>query len=195
MADAGNNRVIVLPYSNGNFQAANRVLGQDRFNSNSVNLIEGREFWFNGSLGSGSSYDSALAIDSTGDTPHLYVADPYNNRILGFKDLRNLKPGSPADIVIGQPDLATAVCNYPSGDNNQPTQSSLCRPIGLLLDGSGNLYVADSLNGRVLRFPAPFSHTGNQQADLVLGKQNFTTPPIPDPSARNMAIPYGLAFA
>jgi uncharacterized protein (TIGR03437 family) len=195
VAYAGNNRVVVLPFSSGAFGAATRVLGQDRFNSNSINLIEGREFWFNGSVGSNGSFDSGLAIDSTGDTPHLYVADPYNNRVLGFNDLRNLKPGSPADIVIGQPDLATSVCNYPAGDPNQPTQSNLCRPVGLLLDSSGNLYVADSLNGRVLRFPAPFSHKGNQQADLVLGKRDFTTPPIPDPNAGNMAIPYGLAFA
>ncbi len=190
VTDTGNNRVVVLPFSSGTLQAASRVLGQDRFDTNSINLIEGREFWF-----SGNTFDSALAVDSTGDTPHLYVADPYNNRVLGFKDLRDLKPGSPADIVIGQPSLSTAVCNYPTGDGNQPTQSSLCRPVGLLLDGSGNLYVADSLNGRVLRFPAPFSHQGNQQADLVLGKGDFTTPPITDPNARNMAVPYGLAFA
>ena len=96
--------------------------------------------------------------------------------MLGFRDVRKLKPGSAADIVIGQPDMATALCNYPNGDINLPTSSSLCRPVGLLVDASGNLYVADSGNGRVLRFPTPFSHQGNQQADLVLGKSNFTTP-------------------
>jgi uncharacterized protein (TIGR03437 family) len=109
--------------------------------------------------------------------------------------VRKLIPGSAADIVIGQPDLATAVCNYPSGDPNQPTQSNLCRPVGVLVDGSGNLYVADSANGRVLRFPTPFSHQGNQQADVVLGKPNFFTPPITDANPRNMYFPYGLAFA
>jgi uncharacterized protein (TIGR03437 family) len=199
VADAQNHRVVVLPWQSGNcptagtscFGNAPRVLGQDRFNTNSINLIEGREFYFN----KGSAADAAVVIDSTGDTPHLYVSDPYNNRILGFRDVRKLVPGSAADIVIGQPDLATAVCNYPSGDILQPTQSNLCRPIGLLVDSNGNLYVADSANGRVLRFPAPFSHQGNQQADLVLGKPNFTTPYLPDANARNMYGPYGLAFA
>jgi uncharacterized protein (TIGR03437 family) len=191
VTDTGNNRVVVLPLSNGTFGPATRVLGQDRFNTNAINLIEGREFFFVSNNGS----DTALALDSTGDTPHLYVADPYNNRVLGFKDVRKLKPGSAADIVIGQPDFATALCNNPNGDINLPTSSSLCRPVGLLVDPNGNLYVADSGNGRVLRFPTPFSHQGNQQADLVLGKSNFTTPPITDATARNMYLPYGLAFA
>jgi uncharacterized protein (TIGR03437 family) len=191
VADYKNNRVIVLPLQTGNFGPATRVLGQDRFNTNSINLIEGKEFFFL----NGNSADSAVVIDSTGDTPHLYVSDPYNHRVLGFRDVRNLKAGSFADIVIGQPDLATALCNYHTGDINQPTQDSLCRPVGLLVDGNGNLYVADSLNGRVLRFPTPFSHQGNQQADLVLGKANFATPFITDASARNLYLPYGLAFA
>jgi uncharacterized protein (TIGR03437 family) len=200
VADWQNNRVVVLPWGSSNcptgvsscFAPAPRVLGQDRFNTNSINLIEGREFYF---LKSGSAADAAVVMDSTGDTPHLYVADPYNNRVLGFRDVRKLVPGSAADIVIGQPDLSTAVCNYPSGDILQPTQSNLCHPIGLLVDSNGNLYVADSSNGRVLRFPTPFSHQGNQQADLVLGKPNFSTPYLTDANARNMYIPYGLTFA
>jgi uncharacterized protein (TIGR03437 family) len=191
VADWKNNRVTVLPWQSGNFGAATRVLGQDRFNTNSINLIEGREFFFYSSAGA----DAGMVMDSTGDTPHLYVSDPYNHRVLGFRDVRKLIPGSAADIVIGQPDLATALCNYPSGDPNQPTQASLCRPIGLLVDATGNLYVADSYNGRVLRFPTPFSHQGNQQADMVLGKSNFVTPPLTDANPYNMSVPYGLAFA
>ena len=199
VADWYNNRVVVLPWQSANcptagtscFGNATRVLGQDRFNTNSINLIEGREFYFL----KGGGADAAVAMDSTGDTPHLYVSDPYNNRILGFKDVRKLVPGSAADLVIGQPDLSPAVCNYPSGDPLQPTQSNLCHPLGLLVDANGNLYVADSANGRVLRFPTPFSHQGNQQADLVLGKPNFTTPWLSDANARNMYVPYGLTFA
>jgi uncharacterized protein (TIGR03437 family) len=193
LADTSNNRVIVLPYQSGNFGAGTRVLGQDRFNTNGINLIEGREFFF--FPGNGNAADAAVVIDSTGDTPHLYVSDPYNHRVLGFRDVRKLIPGSAADIVIGQPDLATALCNYPTGDINQPTQSSLCHPVGLLVDTAGNLYVADTGNGRVVRFPTPFSHQGNQQADVVLGKSNFVTPPITDATARNMLAPYGLAFS
>jgi uncharacterized protein (TIGR03437 family) len=65
--------------------------------------------------------------------------------------------------------------------------------------------VADSFNGRVVRFPAPFAYAGletragtstgqgPEPADLVLGQQNFTSK-IPDPTATTMAAPYGLAF-
>jgi uncharacterized protein (TIGR03437 family) len=190
VADTSNNRVIVLPWQSGKFSGATQVLGQNKFTSNSINLIEGREFFFfNGRLG-----DAAVVMDSTGDTPHLYVSDPYNNRVLGFRDVRKLVPGSAADIVIGQPDMFTAACNYPT-DPTRTDSSHLCHPIGLTVDATGNLYVADSANGRVLRFLTPFSHVGNQQADVVLGQSDFTSSPITDATPYNMATPYGLAFA
>jgi uncharacterized protein (TIGR03437 family) len=198
LADAGNNRVLDLPQQGTTFGPATRVLGQDYFSTNSVNLIEGREFQFRGLVGSSTYTDAAIAIDASSGTPHLYVADPYNNRVLGFNDLRKFQNGATnkADIVLGQADFTTALVNYPTSDPNKPSQSSLYRPIGLLVDAQGNLYVADSLNGRVLRFPAPFAYTGPapEPADLVLGQQNFTSK-IQDPTATNMAVPYGLAFS
>ena len=194
LADSGNNRVLDLPQQGASFPFATRVLGQDYFNTNSPNLIEGREFTFTGSQGS----DAGMAIDNSSGTPHLYVADPYNNRVLGFKDLRTFQNGAKnkADIVLGQADFTTALVNYPSGSANSPTSTSLNRPVGLVVDANGNLYVADSLNGRVLRFPAPFAYTGTapEPADLVLGQSNFTTTII-DPTANGMAAPYGLAFS
>jgi uncharacterized protein (TIGR03437 family) len=194
ISDSGNNRVIVMPFQNGSFGPATRTLGQDRFDTNSINLIEGREFQFVISTSAGTLADAGIAIDSTGDVPRLYVSDPYNHRVLGFRDARKVAAGVKADIQIGQPDMQTALCNYPSGTADQPTQSSLCGPMGIAVDANGNLYVADEGNGRVLRFPAPFSHPGQQQADLVLGQRDFTSK-ITDPSPRTMSAPYGLAFA
>ena len=198
VADAGNNRVIGMPPVGGAYTAtmsANRVLGQDYMNTFSVNLIEGREFAFVSQNAQGSCADAALAIDSTGDTPHLYVSDPCNNRVLGFNDARKLVPGTKADIVIGQPDMHTALCNYPSGNPNQPGQSTLCGPVGLLVDSNGNLYVADTGNGRVLRFPTPFAHQGSlQPADRVVGQAGFYST-VTDPSSSTMAAPYGVALS
>ena len=194
ISDSSNSRVLVMSYSAGpTFSAATRWLGQDRADTNTANLIEGREFRFFG--------DAGLAVDNNnGGVPHLYVADPYNHRVLGFKDLRTLKAGASADIVIGQPDLKTALCNYnpynpaASGDLTKPNDAGLCFPVGLAVDSKGNLYVADNLNGRVLRFPAPFAQSGLPHADLVLGKQSFTDT-ISDPSSRTLYRPYGLAFS
>jgi uncharacterized protein (TIGR03437 family) len=206
VVDAGNNRVLVYP--NGGQAAARQaaaatvVLGQSDFPYNSPNSIHGREFYFGPSY---LGYDAGIAVDSSTSTPHLYVSDPNNNRVLGFADARKVGPGVQADIVIGEPDMATAVCNYggvtnPSTETHaparQPTQSSLCYPTGLAVDpGTGDLYVADSSNGRVLRFPAPFAAgTSNPQANLVLGQSGFTGISNPTASQSVMEFPYGLVF-
>jgi uncharacterized protein (TIGR03437 family) len=134
----------------------------------------------------------------TSSPPHLYVADTYNNRILGFSDVRKIATGAKADIVIGQPDFQRTLVNYPSADPNAPNSSGLSVPIGLAVDPQGNLYVADTGNSRVLRFPTPFANytPGTpEQADLVLGQAGFTGARITDPTNRTMASPYGLAFA
>lgn len=192
IADTGNNRVIVVPLQSQPasplvFGNTTRVLGQARLDQFAANYIEGKEFQF--SVGAG------LALDTTGGTPHLYVADTYNHRVLGFKDARLITPDLHADLVIGQPDFGTSVCNYPTGDATKPNQSSLCYPFGLAVDAQGNLYVADSANGRVLRFPSPFAYSGSlEKADLVLGQQDFVTQ-VPDPTQSTMRSPYGLAFS
>jgi uncharacterized protein (TIGR03437 family) len=193
VADTGNHRVLVFPLANlGQNSTATRLLGQSDFPFRSANLIEGREMNFAPGNGSG---DGAVLVDMVSATPHLYVADTYNNRVLGFKDARTVKPGVMADIVIGQPDFQRAVVNYPNNDPTRPTSQSLNAPVGLALDAGGNLFVADAGNGRVLRFPQPFNQsvTAFEQADLVLGQSSLTAQ-VTDPTARTMRLPYGLAF-
>ena len=195
VADSFNNRVVVLPQKGTAFGPATRVLGQDLMTLNAPNLVEGREFNFGG--GNGNGFDAGVAVDLNSNPPHLYVADTYNNRILGYKDLRNVKTGAKADLVIGQPDFQQVLANYPSNDPNRPTASGLRLPTGLAVDPAGNLFVADSGNGRVLRFPQPFANytpSKLEQATLVLGQSSFTSTKVTDPTDRTMAQPYGLAF-
>lgn len=201
VADTANHRILVRPQQGTTFGPATRVLGQDQFNLNTVDLIEGREFQFAMPIGRGQlSADAGIVVDQAAEPPHLYVADPYNNRVLGFYDARNVRPGARADLVIGQPDMYRSVCNYdvdnPAASSaDSPTASSLCRPIGLALDENGNLWVADNGNGRVLRFPAPFALQASMpQADIVLGQSDFNTK-ILSPTATTMAAPYGLAYS
>jgi uncharacterized protein (TIGR03437 family) len=202
IADAGNNRVIVMPMipnsSTVGFSSAVRLLGQQQYSQQTANYIEGREFDF--APGGGAS-DAGIALDLNSNPPHLYVADTYNNRILCFVDLRNVKTGGTADFVIGQADLSRSVINYvpnsTTSTSNTPSATGLFHPTGLVVDPTtGNLYVADSGNSRVLRFPAPFLQPSklNQAADVVLGQTTFTNK-ITDVSASRMAQPYGLAWA
>ncbi len=190
IADAGNNRVLALPIANTAVSPATRVLGQERMDTGSVNLVESRGLQF---MPASSFRDAGLAIDSTGSTPHLYVADTYNNRVLGYKDMRKVVAGAPADLVIGQADFASSLCNS-TGNPAAPTDSSLCGPVGLLVDSAANLWVADRGNGRVLRFPAPFAQTGQPKADLVLGQASFTGSRVTNATQSTMASPSGLAM-
>jgi uncharacterized protein (TIGR03437 family) len=193
VADSGNHRVLVYsdPSTSNDLPSfgAQRVLGQDSFQFNTVNLIEGREFRF--------SSAGAIAVDSSSDPPRLYVADAGNHRILGFKDARKVRPGQKADLVIGQgaddSRFQRSLVNNPSNDSTTPNQSGLNTPMGLAVDSEGNLWVADYGNGRVLRFPRPFDKS-QQTADIVLGQTSFSSQ-LTDATSRTMARPFGLAFS
>jgi uncharacterized protein (TIGR03437 family) len=196
VADTANNRVLAIPMVGGSLApAAARVLGQDGLTYSGANLVEGREFNFLRAVSSGVTVDAGVALDETGDTPHLYVADTYNHRILGYRDFRKVKGGAPydkADIVIGQPDFSSNLPNV-TGNPDAMTASTLAFPTGVAVDAQGNLYVADQGNGRVLRFPAPFSSPAQlPAADLVLGQRTFTQK-ITDPGPTTMSQPYGVA--
>jgi uncharacterized protein (TIGR03437 family) len=151
-----------------------------------VNLIEGRELFS----------PVAMAVDTTVRPYRLYVADSGNNRVLGYRDYLKYKTGEPASIVIGQPNFFTAGVNYPSNESGRPTETGLNNPLGLTVDSAGNLWVADSGNGRVLRFPKPFEQpdTPARQADLVIGQSSFTSQVL-DPGARTLRSPVGIAFS
>jgi len=206
VADSGNNRVIVFPQQGtNNFGPATRLLGQLDFQYNSLNLIEGREFGFFPNVGSCAfsgvlpfaSSGGGVTIDNSSNPPHMYVADPVNNRVLGYLDARKLNAGAFADIVIGQPDLKTAEINYPLNNGNQTTDQGLWSPEDVAVDSSGNLYVADTCNARVLRFSAPFAQpfTSLPHANLVLGQTSFFGQPVKDLSRQTMRSSYGLAFS
>jgi uncharacterized protein (TIGR03437 family) len=198
VADSGNSRVLGYSLSGGAYSGASIVLGQIAFTYNAINLIEGREVFLVATQNALSA--SAMVVDNSSSPPHLYVADPGNNRILCFKNALVVGASTPpatADMVIGQPDLFTSEVNYPLGNAQTPTQTGLNNPIGVVVDNNGNLYVADSGNGRVLRFPAPFNNVPANEtaspANLVLGQSSFTTL-IQTADANSMHTPWGLAL-
>ena len=199
VADTGNNRVLVLPGRDFSFNAATRVIGQGTFSQSGPNLVEGKEFYFldgfandrSAASNAGALGGSCIAVD--GD--RLYVADSQNNRILGFADIRRIKSLDTASIVLGQADLLSTVPNAPGGDVGNTSDRGLNAPTCVAVDKDGNVWVADTGNGRVLRYPRPAdqSISGLKQPNLVLGQSSFTARST-DPTSRTMRAPAGLAF-
>jgi len=193
IVDQGNNRVVAFPSQGGGiYSTASRVIGQTDFIYGTANLIVGSEMWINGGGG--------IAIDSTSNPPHLYIADSLNNRILAFKNAYSVGISSgvltqKADLVIGQADLLHSTINSPGGVIGQPSATGLYQPVGVAVDSKGNLWVADSGNGRALRFPAPFAQPAGsvQTATVVLGQPDFVTYNT-GASQFSMIQPYGVAL-
>jgi len=104
---------------------------------------------------------AGVALDSDGN---LWVADNENNRVLRFpNDTTTGLPAKEADLVLGQPDFTTN--RGGSGENG------MFKPASIAIDPSNTVYVADSLNNRVLLFYPPFSN--GMTASLVISAQNM----------------------
>src|SRR5439155_21816646 len=72
--------------------------------------------------------------------------------------------------------------------------SSLKGQTGIAFDSSGNLWVSDTSNNRVLKYTAPFT-TNGKAASLVIGQSLFTTKAAPNPpTASSLSGQTGIAF-
>lgn len=197
VADTDNNRVIAFPnfLEQGDTAPARKLLGQVAFEFRAPNLIEGREFSA-GSLTSGIALGPAAVVDRSSDPPRLYIADTGNNRILGWSDARKAQGGDFADIVIGQVDFNRALVNSPHSDPANPTKTGLLLPSVVEVDAEGNLWVADTGNSRVLRYPKPFENMeGERLPDLVIGAETYDAQPSYTPGASTLGLPTGIAFS
>jgi hypothetical protein len=106
----------------------------------------------------------SVAVDPAGN---VYINDRGMSRVLQYNPPTTQNT---ADRVFGQfGSFTTGVYN-----NGGVSANSLSQPVGIGVDTSGNLYVADASNSRVLMYTTPIST--DTTADLVLGQQgNFTT--------------------
>ncbi len=153
VSDSDNARVLEFkpPFSTG--MSASLVIGQKNFTTNNRSLSQ-----------DGLSYPDGIAFDKSGN---LWVFDDLRNRILGFKP--PFSNGMSASLVIGQANFESKASyttqnglDFPGGEGG-----------GLAIDPSGNLWVADYGNNRVLEFKPPFSSGMN--AAVVIGQPDFVT--------------------
>lgn len=172
--------VFLIAAGSANAQVSStayRVLGQHDLRQSGSNMIQGGSA--NTPLG--------IAIDVRGGEAHLYVSDTGNARILAWRDIRSYEIGEAPALVLGQPDPQHFA---PLGIGPR----GLAEPVGLAVAPStGDLYVADHGNNRILRFPAPFDNPGRIEPDAVYGQPNFTTRTAAA-SASSLNQPRALAF-
>lgn len=125
-----------------------------------------------------------VVIDPT--SGRIYVADSGQGRVLSWPNQAAFGAGAAADLIIGQADFKTMRSEFITAD-------TLNFPVGLALDSSGNLYVADPIDNRVLIFKAPLSN--GMAATTVIGQLNFESDLThPSPTANNINNPLGLAL-
>lgn len=148
--DTENHRVLVYNNVWGD-QIADEVLGQDDFSGIYCNKTNA---WILNTTPSASSLclvdysdtaksGSGVALDNAGN---LWVADNGNHRVLRFPKGADGKFVKSADIVLGQATFTTGPGRFGSALNQ------MRNPNSLRFDASGNLYVADGGNGRILKF-------------------------------------------
>ena len=81
------------------------------------------------------SHPAAIAVDANGN---LYIADTNNRRIVFFQVASSTFTVLAGNELIGF-----------SGDNGPALQATLFDPQGIAVDSHGNVYIADTLNGRI----------------------------------------------
>lgn len=181
VADTLNNRV--LAFDRG-AKSANSVWGQSDFTLNSANQIKPESL----------AAPAGIVIDYSQQPFALYISDVQNHRVLGWRDSIRFKNGQPADIVIGQPDFNSSIPNVDKA-NQTPSATSLAAPRGIAVDSVGSLFVADSGNNRVLRYPRPVDQSGRVTPDLVFGQPDFETSSAAIVGPGTLRAPFGVTLA
>lgn len=166
VADSGNHRVSIwntIPGADG--VATNVVLGQPSKTSNTANVSYGSGPCTGGSGVKACTLSNAQGVFSDGT--RVIVTDTGNNRVLIWNSFP-ASDGTPADIVVGQPNMSSDTSN-----NGGLGAASLDNPRNAIVV-SGRLYVSDYGNARVLVWNS-VPTTNFSSADFVLGQANFTT--------------------
>ncbi|MGA9305486.1 MAG: NHL repeat-containing protein, partial [Candidatus Sulfotelmatobacter sp.] len=183
VADSFNNRVVVYldplagggtPGTSGSAgdETADYVFGQGgSFTTVSCNVGGGTPTASNlCTLQDFGTSGGGVGVDADGN---VYIADSGNNRVLQFNTpfTGGVTPVSTAFAANGVFGQTTFTSNTVPGS---ATAKTLAVPIDVKLDSGGNLYVADSENGRVLEFDTPGASSIDPAASAVFGKSNFT---------------------
>ncbi len=153
VADTANNRVLMFhsAANRGNGDAADLVLGQSLYTSSGADTTANR-----------MNRPRGVFVD---DDDHVWVADTGNHRVLRFPPASTLTNGAPASLVLGQSSFTTAISGANSFRFNGPR--------AVFVDAARRVWVADTVNHRVLRFDDAPVLVNGQPAIRVLGQSAF----------------------
>lgn len=176
VADSGNNRILMYDMSGllVTSTPASAVIGQADFDSAVADVTQ-----VNLNVPLGMTYKSASNT--------LFVADSQNLRVLMFNLNNLLTTSTPASVVIGK---TSFIDNF-----NAPTsQTNLYLVNDVVYDVDDNtLFVADSLNNRVLAYSLNNLYTTSTPAGAVIGQANYTDS-VAATTQIGLSYPNGLAY-
>ncbi len=152
-------------------QPAQSVLGQPTFATSAI-----------GSGVAGLNAPTRTTVDRI--TGAVYVADSGNNRVLRYANADAMANGAAAELVLGQPDFVTTTAGT--------SAVKMSDPRGLAITSAGQLWVADRMNHRVLRFDDARNASTGDPADAVLGQPLFDSN-MAATSQSGMRNPEGVA--
>ncbi|MDA4117845.1 MAG: NHL repeat-containing protein [Thaumarchaeota archaeon] len=164
MVEEYNSRVLEFrpPFTDG--MNASLVIGQPDFSSLTPSTTR-----------SGLTFPADAAFDSSGN---LWVADRGNNRVLQFRP--PFTDGMNASLELGQQagnqefTSNNAVVIIQNQTTNPHLSNGFTNPVNLIFDSSGDLWLTDRSNNRVLEFKPPF--TNGMNASLVVGQPRLDSP-------------------
>jgi hypothetical protein len=131
-------------------------------------------------------FPDGVALDANNN---LYISDEQNNRVLEFNETANPANNTTANTVFGQ---SSFTANGGGGGT-----TGLVEPRGVGVDPSGNLYIVDWGNSRVLEYNDPATSNTTpvrvfgQADDLNGSKCNFDGSA---PDAATLCSPQGVAL-
>jgi sugar lactone lactonase YvrE len=180
VADTQDNRVLEFLAPLSTNEGASGVWGQaGSFSTNGQNNPSGTP------SANSLFLPEGVALDPSNN---LYISDLLNNRVLEFNETANPATNTTANTVFGQ----TNFSNNGSGGGT----TGLNEPRQVTLDQSGNLFIVDWGNSRVLQYSSPATsnttpvHVFGQADDLNGSRCNFDGG---EPDAATLCSPQGVA--
>lgn len=118
----------------------------------------------------------------------IAVADQLRSRVMIWENPTT--NGAAAQIFLGQTSSSGASCNQ--GAPSSPTATSLCTPTSVAWADTGDLWVADANNHRLLRYARPL--TTGMAAGQVLGQSGSFTTKVTGTSTTRVSLPIDVAI-